>query len=69
MGVDGSKDHAVTAVGDVIFDSRLPKAMKLCHESIDWICGVHGCLELGVCYSFDLTNKRKEKHMSLLKNW
>jgi hypothetical protein len=62
VGNDGSIDHAVCVVDDLIFDARLPNALKLCAESLDMICGPKGMLHLGVVFRFCLphgTNKRK----------
>ena len=43
IGSDGSVNHAVCVVDDLIFDSTLPYALKCKHESLDWICtGKHG---------------------------
>jgi hypothetical protein len=61
VGNDGSIDHAVCVVDDLIFDARLPKNLKLCSESLDMICGPKGMLQLGVVFRFCLpygTHKR-----------
>jgi hypothetical protein len=43
IGKDGSVNHAICVVDDLIFDSTLPYALKCRHESMDWICtGDHG---------------------------
>jgi hypothetical protein len=69
VGKDGSKDHAVCVVDDLIFDARLPNALKLCEASLDMICGPKGMLHLGVVLRFCLphgTHKRKwEREMKV----
>ena len=43
IGSDGSVNHAVCVVDDLIFDSTLPYALECRQESMDWICsGKHG---------------------------
>jgi hypothetical protein len=62
VGNDGSIDHAVCVVDDLIFDARLPNTLKLCAESLDMICGPKGMLHLCVVLRFCLphgTHKRK----------
>jgi hypothetical protein len=62
VGNDGSIDHAVCVVDDLIFDARLPNTLKLCAESLDMICGPKGMLHLGIVFRFCLphgTHKRK----------
>ena len=39
QGRDGSVNHAVCIVDDLVFDSTQPKALKLCRETLDWVCG------------------------------
>jgi hypothetical protein len=53
-GMDGSVDHAVCAVDDIIFDARLTHALKLREESFDWACGPRGMAELGRVVRFCL---------------
>ena len=38
IGADGSVNHAVCLVDDLIFDSTLTYALKCTPESMDWIC-------------------------------
>ena len=45
-GNDGSTGHAVCVVDDLIFDSTQENALKLCRESLDWICWKHGCKDI-----------------------
>jgi hypothetical protein len=62
VGKDGSIDHAICVVDDLIFDARLPNALKLCAESLDMVCGPKGMLHLGVVLRFCKphgTHKRK----------
>ena len=46
MGGDKSVGHAVCVVDDLIFDSTQKFALKLCKDSLDWICGEDGCKEI-----------------------
>jgi hypothetical protein len=70
-GTDGSADHAVCVVDDIIFDARLTHALKLREESFDPVCGPPGVAELGRVIRFCLPHgveqtieERKMKH-----NW
>ena len=56
-GNDGSTGHAVCVVDDLIFDSTQENALKLCRESLDWICGRYGCKELYVAIRFHQPSK------------
>jgi hypothetical protein len=38
LGGDGSIGHAITIVGDLIFDSNQTHALKLGKNSLDWCC-------------------------------
>ena len=51
-GNDGSTGHAVCVVDDLIFDSTQENALKLCRESLDWVCGRYGCKELYIAMRF-----------------
>jgi len=42
LGNDGSNDHAVCAIDDLLFDSTQRFAMKLCLASLNWVCGTCG---------------------------
>jgi len=42
-GNDGCVNHACCVVDDLVFDSTTDKALKLCRETFDWMCGVRGC--------------------------
>jgi len=37
-GEDGATNHAVTVVGNWVFDANLDKAIPLCRSSLDWCC-------------------------------
>ena len=52
IGNDGSCDHAICVVDDLIFDARLDVALKLCKESLDWVCGKQGMDSLGEVFCF-----------------
>jgi hypothetical protein len=51
LGGDGGICHAITIVGDLIFDSTQSHALKLGKDSLDWCCAnnhLHGsqiCME------------------------
>ena len=38
IGSDGSVNHAICVVDDLIFDSTLPYALKCLPQCLDWIC-------------------------------
>ena len=43
LGADGGIGHAITLVGEYIFDSTQTHALKLDKKSLDWCCGCdHG---------------------------
>ena len=37
-GEDGKKDHSITLVGDLLFDSNFEYAVKLCKQTLDLCC-------------------------------
>ena len=51
-GVDGSSDHAICVVDDLIFDARYPRALRLNIKSLNSICGNLGLEKLGVVFQF-----------------
>ena len=53
QGKDGSINHAVAVVDDLIFDSTQSHAMKLKKESFDWICGSHGVQDLFIVIDYE----------------
>jgi len=42
QGKDGIATHAVSVVGNIIFDSTLPHALPLNKECLDWCCNCEG---------------------------
>ena len=58
IGVDGSCNHAVTVVDDLVFDSTQAFAFKLKRESFDWICGKNGFKEFDAVYRFRYSSKK-----------
>jgi len=60
LGSDGSINHAVCVVDDLIFDSTQSVAMKLCQESLDWICG-NKCIGIYGAFRLGLTAKKGAK--------
>ena len=70
IGCDGSSNHSVTVVDDLIFDSTQDYALKLKKESFDWICGANGIAGFNAVYQFNRKYHTKEefKHQ-MKKNW
>jgi hypothetical protein len=66
IGKDGSTNHAVTVVDDLIFDSTQKFALKLKKESFDWICGGEGIAAFNAVYRFHqkYCTKREFTHQS-----
>lgn len=52
FGNDGTGDHAVAVVDNLVFDSHLQDPLKLKRESLDWVCGPEGCEKLGPVFFF-----------------
>jgi hypothetical protein len=57
-------------IDDLIFDSTQPCAIKLCWDSLDWICGNDGMGSIDVEMRFNAGHGIKEKlsHKDT-KNW
>ena len=51
-GKDCSVSHTICVVDDLIFDSTLPRAMKLKKKSLDWVCGEGGFEDVYLAYYF-----------------
>ena len=58
-GKDGSNNHAIVIVDDLIFDSTQLYPLKLCRESLDWICGVEGMAYIDVAIRFNRSSQKK----------
>ena len=71
IGKDGSSDHAVCVVDDLIFDARLPNALKLTIESFDLVCGKKGLASLGKVLRFCLPHGKPKRRLEreMLYNW
>jgi hypothetical protein len=41
-GCDGGVSHAISVVGNVIFDSNRKEGLVLSKESLDWCCNCNG---------------------------
>jgi hypothetical protein len=69
-GNDGSYNHAVVVIDDIIFDSTQAFALKLCRESLDWICGDKGIASIYIALRFNRGNATKDKleHIDTV-NW
>ena len=70
-GVDGSADHAVCVVDDIVFDARLSHATKLCEETLMWVCGPKGVSDLGTVHRFCLPHgvKKRKREREMRRNW
>ena len=61
FGKDGANNHSFVVVDDLIFDSTQSCALKLCRESLDWICGEGGIASIDVALRFNRGYRTKEK--------
>jgi hypothetical protein len=70
-GVNGSADHSVCVVDDVVFDARLSHVFKLCDETLMWVCGPKGVSELGTVHRFCLPHgvKKRKHEREMRRNW
>jgi hypothetical protein len=70
-GMDGSVDHAVCVVDDIVFYARLTHALKLREESFDWVCGPSGMAELGRVIRFCLLHgvEPRKHERKMKRNW
>ena len=59
IGNDGSGDHAVAVVDNLIFDARLEHALTLSVDALNWVCGKHGLKAIGIAVRFDFQRKKK----------
>ena len=60
LGSRGFTAHAITVVDDLIFDSTQKWALKLCGESLDWICGENEyCANIRYAVRFNQSYNRK----------
>jgi hypothetical protein len=59
IGKDGSNNHAVVVIDDLIFDSTQEFALKLCRESLDWICGEGGIASINTAIRFNRSTQKK----------
>jgi hypothetical protein len=70
LGNDGAYNHAVVVIDDIVFDSTQEFALKLCRESLDWICGDKGMASIYIGLRFNRGNATKDKlqHVDTV-NW
>jgi hypothetical protein len=59
-GKDQLNNHAFVVVDDLIFDSTQTHGMKLCRESLNWICGEKGILSINIALRFNQSFGTKE---------
>ena len=52
IGKDGSRNHAISIVDNLIFDARYKVALKLSIQSLNFVCGEDGMWELGTVLRF-----------------
>jgi hypothetical protein len=71
LGKDGSTNHAIVVIDDLIFDSTQVYALKLCRDSLDWICGNRGIASIDVAICFNRSNEKNLKPFGhqLTTNW
>ena len=72
LGQDGSSDHAVCVVDDLVFDARVPHALKLKEELVHWVCGVQGLEKLGWVFRFSQPHGVKARDVedrTMVQNW
>ena len=67
LGNDGSVTHAVCIIDFLVFDSTQPKALRLCRETIDSVCGDPGSQGIWEAYSLEpyqcVPQKRKVRQL------
>jgi hypothetical protein len=70
-GMDGSSDHAVCVVDDIVFYASFTHALKLREESFDWVCGPRGMAELGQVIRFCLPHgvPKRKRERPVQRNW
>ncbi len=69
-GHDGSASHAIVVVDDLIFDATQLYAMKLCQQSLDWICGKCGIGDIELALRFwQPSNTKRRYERPIQKNW
>jgi hypothetical protein len=70
-GNDGSADHAVCVVDDLIFDARFSHALKLCDDTFKWVCGPKSVCQLGHVLRFFLPHgvKKTKQERVMRHNW
>jgi hypothetical protein len=69
-GKDGSVNHAVVVVDDLVFDSTQSHALKLKQETFEWICGEPGFERVYLAYHFfEPMNKTTKHERNFNKNW
>jgi hypothetical protein len=69
-GKDGLNNHAFVVVDYLIFGSTQTHAMKLCRESLDWICGENGMASINIALRFNQSFGTKERLQHKEKtNW
>ena len=71
IGSDGSVNHAVCVVDDLIFDSTLPYALKCLPQSMDWICAEkqHGFMAIKQALRFSSSIKCPPLRRIMDDNW
>ena len=69
LGKDGSVNHAVCIVDDLVFDSTQANALKLCQRSLDWVCGGSGCNDVYVAVRFMRGHHCKTLKRTMVSNF
>jgi hypothetical protein len=66
-GNDRSVIHAVAVVDDLIFYATQPYALRLCKESLEWICGNTGIYDIVLALRFKETCKTEKRMKRTMK--
>ena len=54
IGMDGSADHVVCVVNNLVFDPKYKFALKLSMEALNFVCGKQGMHSLGEVMRFNM---------------
>ena len=71
LGSDGSLNHAVCIVDDLVFDATQAFALRLCKATFNWTVGAAGCNGIhGLCrFERPATKGLTPLHRVMKKNW
>jgi hypothetical protein len=63
---DGSADHAICVVDDLVLDARFSYALKLYDDTFKWVCGPKGVCQLGHIIRFFLPHRATPRSIFFL---